>query len=228
MSLMSKIHTEALERISHSDLPSPLLGWLRNGITILPTRTPTVAQRITGKRDTGLKTSIEQSLQDTPGHVLRLKNKALLHTFAVTTAQTQRQLKATTIPVPCGCKQLHGTHPHLFEERQTHTLIRTHQQWSSILPAPLLPAVCQNARNAKLPCPDDIVSSVEKLSQALLPFSNGCSPLFDKTFLMYHVQEYVNSKVTEFPWMSNMQNTEFGGPNPQNHASTGSRLGQRA
>ena len=55
---------------------------------------------------------------------------------------------------------------------------------------------------AMLHCPVLMTSSVEKLSQALLPFSNGCSPLFDKIFLTQHVQEYVNSKVTEFPWVS--------------------------
>ena len=133
------------------------------------------------------------------------KKVKVLRTFTLPCADTQSRIKSDLPTVKCNCHYLRRKFPALFAGSQQYALSRTPEQWESLMPRELLPAMLPNCRNSTLPSQDFIHETTLKLHEQIEAFFNSSNaPAVFPTSLIQDVltretQEYA----TKYPWTSN-------------------------
>ena len=79
----------------------------------------------------------------------------------------QKRSLPLSAPFPCKCSQLRTGAPDLMGPDQQHALLRTPDQWKSLLHADLASGASQNARNASLPEPEKIETMLDRFIESL-------------------------------------------------------------
>ena len=173
--LLARARTLALRHIRTLDLPTPIQRWFATALTVLPRATPTVAAKVQGWRATQANRAAKERGLRLPGALQSVGQVQVLKTFTLPSADTQSRIKTNLPPVKCNCQYLRQKFPALFARVQQHALCRTPEQWESLMPIELLPAMLQNCRNATLPSQDFIHETTPKLHEQFESFFDSAN-----------------------------------------------------
>ena len=209
-SLLAMARKLALRHMKSLDLPTPIQRWFATALTVLPKATPTVASQVQGWRATQSNRAAKGQGTRLPGRMESIGTTEVIKTFELSSAEAQSRIRNALPPVKCNCNYLKRKFPTLFNGSQRHALCRTPEQWESLMPRELLPAMLQNCRNSTLPSQDFIDGTTQKLHEQFEAFfdSSDASAVFPRSMIHDVLTRESQEYVQKYPWTANECLTE--------------------